>query len=389
MRKTADAVVIGGGIAGASVAHFLARKGFGKIVLLEKGRLAGVCTGRSAAIVRTYYSNPITVKLAWRAVQMFENDQEALGGDSGFRQIGFLLLLDEGWKTAGDQILEMESTHGVPVRELSREDIRELAPPLNLEGIVRAIFEPRSGCADPIRTTESLVNGARQWGLTAHVGVDATGIRLDGGRVRSVETEQGTIETPVVVNAAGPWGRRVGLWAGLNYSVRWSRETDLIVTQPDDLGSLPVISDPPQRAYYKPHNDNTMLAGLGYPKEVEPLDIDSYNEDLDADQRGRIETCLFRRIPVLREMEYHHGYASIYTIMDDWHPIVGPEPHVEGYYAFFGGSGHGFKIGPPLGEALADVIAGEEPEIDIHQFRPSRFLEGEIFSSAWGGGNRG
>ena len=93
MQKTADAVVIGGGIAGASVAHFLARKGFGKVVLLEKGSLAGVSTGRSAAVVRTYYSNPITVKLAWRAVQMFENDREALGGDSGFRQIGFLLLL--------------------------------------------------------------------------------------------------------------------------------------------------------------------------------------------------------------------------------------------------------------------------------------------------------
>ena len=244
MQKTADAVVIGGGISGASVAHFLARKGFGKVVLLEKGRLAGVSTGGSAAVVRTYYSNPITVKLAWRAVQMFENDREALGGDSGFRQIGFLLLLDEGWKQAGDQILEMESTHGVEVRELSREDIRELAPPLDLRGVVRAIFEPRSGCADPVRTTESLVNGAGKWGLTAHLGVAATGIGLCDSRVRSVETEQGTIETPVVVNAAGPWGRRVGLWAGLNYSVRWSRETDLIVTQPDDFGPLPVISDP-------------------------------------------------------------------------------------------------------------------------------------------------
>ena len=230
---------------------------------------------------------------------MFENDREALGGDSGFRQIGFLLLLDEGWKTAGDQILEMESTHGVEVRELSREDIRELAPPLNLEGIVRAIFEPRSGCADPIRTTESLVNGARQWGLTAHVGVAATGITLDGGRVRSVETEQGTIETPVVVNAAGPWGRQVGLWAGLNYSVRWSRETDLIVTQPDDFGPLPVISDPPQTSLLqtprRPHDaGRTRLPQRGGAVGHRFLQRGSGSR-ISA---GGSRACLFRRIPV-------------------------------------------------------------------------------------------
>ena len=132
-----------------------------------------------------------------------------------------------------------------------------------------------------------------------------------------------------------------------------------------------------------------MLAGLGFPKELEPLDIDSYDEDLDPQSRQRIEANLFKRIPSLRDSKYHHGYASIYTITDDWHPVVGPEPDIEGYYAFFGGSGHGFKIGPPLGEALADIIAGEKPEIDIHQFRPTRFIEGEPFSSAWGGGNRG
>ena len=389
MEKTADAVVVGGGIMGASVAHFLAKKKFGKVVLLEKGTLAGVSTGRSAANVRSYYSNPVTVKLAWRAVQFFENAREELGGDCGFQQVGFLLLLDEESEKAGDQILEMESSNGVDVKELSRAEIREVAPQVNLDGIVRGILEPRSGYTDPVKTTENLVYGAEQWGLTAHVGVGATGLGLNGSRVRSVETERGTIETPLVVNAAGPWGRQVGQWAGLNYSIRWSRETDLVVTKPADFGPLPVVSDPPLRSYIRPHYDNTVLAGLGFPKELEPLDIDSYDEDLDPQSRQRIEANLFKRIPSLRDSKYHHGYASIYTITDDWHPVVGPEPDIEGYYAFFGGSGHGFKIGPPLGEALADIIAGEKPEIDIHQFRPTRFIEGEPFSSAWGGGNRG
>ncbi|WP_419859280.1 FAD-dependent oxidoreductase [Candidatus Palauibacter irciniicola] len=93
-----------------------------------------------------------------------------------------------------------------------------------------------------------------------------------------------------------------------------------------------------------------------------------------------------RRCPRARHLG---GYASLYTITDDWHPIVGPEPGLEGYYAFFGGSGHGFKLGPPIGEALADVICGEAADIDISPFRPGRFIDGEPLTSAWGEGNRG
>ncbi len=388
MEKTADVVVIGGGIMGASIAHFLAKKKLGKLVLLEKGTLAAVSTGASAANVRTYYSNPVTVKLALRAVEMFENDREELGGDCGFRQTGFLLLLDEGWELAGNQILEMERSHGVEVKELSPEDIKEIAPHLNLDGIVRGIFEPRSGYTDPVRTTENLVNRAKEWGLVAYEGVGATGIGLKDSRVTAVETEQGTIEAPVVVNAAGPWGRQVGLWVGLNYSLRWSRESDLVFQLPSDFGLFPVVSDPSLRFYFRPHDEGKLLAGLGFPKEIEPLDINNYDKNLDPKTRQRIERSLFRRVPALEYAHYHHGYASIYTITDDWHPIVGAESSIEGYYAFFGGSGHGYKLAPPIGEALADLISGETPKIDIQEFRPNRFVEGEPLSSAWGGGNR-
>lgn len=388
MLQKADAVVVGGGIMGASVAHFLARKGIGKVALLEKRTLAAVSTGHSAAVVRTFYSNPLTIKLAKRALEMFGNDRDALGGDCGFRSIGYLCLLGAHTREAGREVLRCLRAQHVDAKEISPDEVRGLLPQISLDSVVGGIYEPQSGYADPVKTTRSLVEGAKARGLDACEGVGVVGIRLEGNRVAGVETEQGVIETRLVVNAAGPWGRHLGLSAGLNYSIRWSRECDMVLRLPSGFGTFPLISDTNFRVYFRPEGDHEVLIGLGWPKEIEPLDIDAYDPRLDAATRERIERGVFQRVPAFREADYVRGWTSLYTITDDWHPVVGPEPELEGYYACFGGSGHGFKLGPSLGEALSDMILGNTPEIDIHAFRPGRFMEGENFSSVWGGGNR-
>ena len=235
---------------------------------------------------------------------------------------------------------------------------------------------------------QTLVRSAEKWGLVAYEGVGATSIQVTGDRVRGVQTDQGFVHTGLVVNAAGPWGGHIGKSAGCHYSIRWSREADLVLKLPPNFGPLPIVGDPGCHIYFRPHNDNRILVGLDYPKEIEPLNIENYDASLDENTRSRIENGLFRRIPQLRDTEFDRGWASIYTITDDWHPVVGAEPELEGYYACFGGSGHGSKLGPPIGEALSDIIAGKKPDIDIHALRPNRFIDGEIFTSAWGGGNR-
>lgn len=388
MEKTADAVVIGGGIMGASAAHFLAKKGIGKVILLEKRSLAAVSTGHSAANIRCAYSNPVTVQLALRAFEMFENDRQELGGDTGFRRTGMMTLLQAEHVAKGRKVLQAESEHQTETREIGPEEIKELAPQLNLDGVVCATYQSRGGYADPVRTTQTLVQAAKKWGLAAYEGVGARNIQVDGDRVSGVECDQGLIQTRLVVNAAGPWGVQVGASAGLDYSIRWSRESDLVLRLPPDFGHFPIIADPGCHLYFRPQWENRLLAGLDYPKEIEPLDIDDYDTSLDADTRRRIEQGLFKRIPALRDAEFDRGWASVYTITDDWHPVVGPESGLEGYYACFGGSGHGFKLGPPIGEALSDVVIGQRPKIDIHPLRPSRFEEGALFTSAWGAGNR-
>ena len=389
MVRVADAVVIGGGIMGASVAHFLARKGLGAVVLLEKRSLAAVSTGHSAAVIRTFYSNDLTIRLSVKALEMFANGEDALGGDCDFRNTGYICLLGEHTAAAGLAVLEAEQRNHTRAVAVEMDEIGELVPGVNADGIVSGIYEPASGYADPVKTVRNLVTRAADWGLVCYEGVGATRIRLSGDRVTGVETDAGEIRTELVINAAGPWGRQMGLSAGLNYSLRWSRESDLVMRLPDGFGRFPVVSDPNLRVYFRPDGDNGLLAGLSFPKEVEPVDVDAYDPDLDEPTRRRIESGTFKRVPAFRQGEYMKGWASVYTITDDWHPLVGTEPGLEGYYAFFGGSGHAFKLGPPIADSLSDVILGRTPAFDLHPFRPARFIEGEQFASAWGGGNRG
>lgn len=373
---------------GASVGHFLAKIGFGKIVLLEKRTFAAVSTGHSAANLRCAYSNPVTVQLALRAFDLFENDRDKLGGDTGFQRTGMMALLDEAHVAIGRAVLASEAPHNTGTQEIDPEQIKELAPQIELGDVVCATYQPRGGYADPVRTTQTLVQQAQKWGLTAYEGVEAKSIQTEGDRVSGVETDQGTIQTRIVVNAAGPWGGRIGSTAGRVYSIRWSRESDLLLKLPAGFGKFPIIADPACQIYFRPQSNDRLLAGLDYPKELEPLDIEDYDPDLDAPTRQRIEEGLFKRIPVLKDATFDRGWASIYTITEDWHPVVGPEQGIDGYFACFGGSGHGFKLGPPIGESLAAMIAGKSPRIDLHTLRPSRFEQGELFASAWGAGNR-
>ena len=175
---------------------------------------------------------------------MFEDEHDELGGDCGFQQVGFLLLVDPNSLSVGNRIVELESKHGLHVKDLSPDDIRELAPQLSLTNVVKGVFEPRSGYADPVKTTQSLISRAEEWGLKAYQGSAATGIRKKAGQITGVETSDGAIETPVVINAAGAWAGHIDSWLDVKTSLRWSRESDLFVEMPADFGPLPVVSDP-------------------------------------------------------------------------------------------------------------------------------------------------
>ena len=395
MIDKADAVVIGGGIMGASIAHFLTKLGFGQVALVEKRKLCGGSTQYSAAHVRQHYSNEVGIRLAVRGAQMFANAEDELGGPAGFEQIGYMLIAPAEGEQALRDIVAVQQSFGVDTTLLEPAEVERRWPELRLEGVALACYEQTSGFANPVLTVESLVRSAQRDGLDVYEGCEVVGITTANGRVAGVVTGDGEISAGVVVNACGPWGDRIGRMAGVDYPITFSREHEAIFQAPEGFGEFPVISDVPQRLYCRPFPGGKVLVGQGWPKEKEPVDPETYDDGTDEAHLQAMVPKLLNRLPALVPSlsqpgyggAYVTGYSGVYDITEDWYPIVGEE-ELGGYYSCFGGSGHGFKIGPAIGESLAAVIAGQEPPIDISSLSGARFSEGRTFSSVWGAGNR-
>ena len=395
MSGRADAVVVGGGIIGASTAHFLTKLGYGEVVLVEKRRLARGSTQYSAAHVRQHYTNEVAIRLAVRAAGKFANAEEELGGDVGFVQNGYMVIATGEDAHALREVVPYQQELGVQTGFLSPDEVVERWPELELDGIELACYEETSGYADPVRTVEALAGSAAGRGLDVREGCELLDVTTSGGRVTGVVTTEGEIATGVVVNATGPWGNTIGRMVGVEYPIRFSREHEAIFHAPEGFRGLPVMSDSAQQLYFRSYGPDKVLVGEGWPKTAEPDDPETYDPGTDEEHLGRMVPKLLRRVPALRATlgapgyggAYVTGYSGVYDITEDWYPLVGEE-EVGGYYSAFGGSGHCFKIGPTIGESLAHVIAGKEPPVDISSLSGSRFAEGRSFTSGWGPGNR-
>jgi sarcosine oxidase subunit beta len=391
----ADAVVIGGGIIGASVAHFLVKLGFGRVTLVEKSEICGGSSQYSAAHIRQHYSNEVAIRLAVRGAAKFANAEEELGGSAGFVQHGYMVIAPEEQAQAIRDVVPVQQRFGVETEILTPEEVSHRWPEIDVEGIALACFERTSGYADPVRTVRALVRSAQRDGLEVLERCEATDITTAGGRVTGVVTGQDTIATGVVVNAAGPWGDRIGRMVGVDYPITFSREHEAVFEAPAGFGEIPVMSDASQQLYFRNYGEGQVLVGEGWPKQAEPADPEDYDDGTDEAHLARMVPRLVRRVPSLAATigsesyggTYVKGYSGVYDITEDWYPIVGEE-EVGGYYSAFGGSGHCFKLGPAIGEALASVIAGQEPEIDISSLSGTRFAAGRTFGSVWGPGNR-
>ncbi len=384
--NTADAVVIGAGVNGASTAYNLVKRGMKNVILLEKYLIASGGTGRSAAIVRQHYSSEELIRMVKRSVEIFHNFNEIIGGSAGFVNSGYGFLVPEDVKEGFARNVSLQQSLGIDTRVISKEEFQEIEPRADLSDVHQIVYEPGSGYADPHDTTYSYVNRFRELGGELRQMTPATGLIMDNSAVTGVRTAKGDISTGAVVNAGGPWGQVIAQWAGVDAPITVTREEEMIL-ETRDVGGPPkmAISDACKAIYYRPLGPTHTLLGRGFPKEYEYVNPDRFKESADIEFIEDATGLFVERFPSFEKALLINAYTGLYDVTPDWHPILGPVDGVEGFHMCAGFSGHGFKIGPSIGELMAEeVMDGKATTIDISRFHLSRFAKNELLEGSYG-----
>ena len=384
--QTADAVVIGAGINGAATAYNLVKRGLKNVVLIEKQLIASGGTGRSAAIVRQHYSNEELVRMVKRSVDIFHAFDEVIGGDPGFVNCGWAFLIPEEVSEGFTANIEMGQRLGVDVREISRRELNDIEPRIDLADVHRMAYEPRSGYCDPRTCTHAYVQRFIELGGSLRQLTAVQGLITEGNRVKGVRTDGGDISAAAVVNAAGPWADRVARWAGVELPLEVTREEEIIFDT-TGAGGPPRLcfSDMAKAIYYRPEGAGRALVGRGFPKDYEYVEPDGYNQEVEVSFIAEVSERLHERWPCFDKILALNSYTGLYDVTPDWHPVLGRVDGIEGFYLCAGFSGHGFKIGPAIGEVMAEeIVDGGAHSIDITRLNLRRFEQGNLIGAAYG-----
>lgn len=373
--RTADVVVVGGGVTGCSIAFHLAERGVRDVVVLERRFLAAGGTGRSVGVMRQLYPTSETTRMVLHSLRVFQHFAEVTGGDAGYVQCGAIVAVPPAQREALGRTLEAQRALGVRARLLSPDDVRELEPRIDPGAVGAAVWEPESGYADPTGVTAGFADGARRRGVVVEQGAEVVGLTLDGDRVAGVVTAGGEIATRVVVNAAGLWSRPIAAMAGVDLPIVVGRHPVFVVARGPAFGrSHPVYLDLANAAFLRPETGGLTMTGfLDADEPSHPMDPEALGADVGFDEVARIMERVSRCVPSLGDGRYQRGYAGAFDITPDWMPILDETP-VRGLYVAAGLSGHGFKLSPAIGRLVADLVTdGRSDLADLGAFRLGRF----------------
>src|SRR6266516_1330775 len=379
MTTTAEVIIIGGGVMGASIAYHLAKRGGGQITLLERQALCNGTTGRSGAIVRQHYSNDYTVRMAKDCLTVFQHFEDLVGGDCGFVTTGMVVMTDEQGAEALRANVKMQQELGVDTQLVRPDEISQAAPGYSGAGAALACYEPGTGVADPMATTHCFAKRARDYGATIREGVTVVWILTDGERVTGVRTSAGDFYAPIVVLAANVWSAGLAQSLGIVLPITPTRHPMVALRRPHDFGGRTGLHavglDLTRQTYLRPDIGGVKLVG-STENVFTPSDPDNYVQGLSEQEIAHFRTMAGESMPALARAVPRGGWAGIYDDTPDFHPILDRLPGYDGLYCAAVFSGHGFKLSPGVGQWMAQLILRGTRPNDMRHFAFDRFTEG-------------
>ncbi|HEV8615557.1 MAG TPA: FAD-binding oxidoreductase [Methylomirabilota bacterium] len=377
MMMTADVVIIGGGANGTSTAYHLAALGVKNVVLLERRHLAAGATGKSGSLVRMHYTNDVESRLALESLKVFRDFDAIVGGDCGFRAIGFAQLVGPEHAQALARNVARQQALGIDTRVIPLDDLQRLLPGASLDDVGAAAWEPGSGFADPNATTYAFAAAAERKGVTIVTHCEVSRILTEGGRVSGVETSRGRVSAPAVVAVPGAWAQELIAPLGLDLPLTPQRVQIAIFRWPAGVTrGHPVVIDAVHMSWMRPEGDASTLIGVEL--GVGHADPEKFDEGVDQSYVALAREKLAARFPPFAQASMRGGWAGMIMMSEDGRPIIDQIPSVPGLWVMLGDSGTSFKTSPAIGKCLAEWIAHGAPRtVDLRPFRSTRFAEGQ------------
>ena len=375
LPNTADIIIIGGGGMGASTLYHLAARGQKNVVLLERDEFFGQgATGRCAGGVRYQFSTQVNVQLSQESLPMLERFKEEIGQEIDYRKCGYLIVCtDEEDAATFKRNVELQNRLGVGTEWLDGDEVRRRISLLRFDDAIGATFNKKDGLVDPNSVVAGYISAASKLGGKSFNNIEVTGIEVESGCVRGVETNKGFIAATVIVNAAGPWAGLVGEMAGVRIPITSLRRQMFTTTPLSEIpADFPFVIDFARSLYFHREGDG-LLIGMSNPEEKHGFDQNVDEEFELANLEAAIE-----RLPLVENAGMVSHWAGLYEVTPDAHPIFGRTP-VDGFLVVGGFSGHGFMHGPISGKLMTEyILDGEFRSVDVSMLDLARFEEGRL-----------
>ena len=377
VTTSAAVVVIGGGVIGASIAYHLALQGVDDVIIIDRAHGPGAgSTGRATGGFRAQFATPVNVQLSLlsrAALLRFENET---GVDPGYQQVGYLWLAsDETQLDALRAANGMQRTQGLSeARLIDVDEIRNINPLINVDGVVGGAFCPTDGYIRPLDILRGYLESAERLGVRFLWETECIAIKRVGDRIDTIETSRGSISIDYAVNAAGPWAAAIAAMANIDLPVTALRRQAAFTFPCSTIpASMPMTIFMDTGFHVRARDGRAFIARPTSDIAGDPGELKADDEWIDD-----VEKLAHERIPVLRDCAVDRSlcYAGLYEMSPDHHAILGKSPNCENMLFANGSSGHGVMHSPAIGAIIADMLQGKKPQIDVSMLRPSRFDEG-------------